>query len=67
MKLGKPTKEFKAYAANLQRAIWMTSIGSQLLQGEVPRGRGILVYNPYIATISDLNILNARDIGNSTN
>ncbi len=63
---GKPTKEFNSYIANLQRAIWMTSIGSQLLQGEVPRGRGVLVHNPYAATISDLNICNAREIADTT-
>ena len=57
---GKGTKDFEAYVRNLQRAMWLTSIGAQLAKSDGPRVRGPMVHNPYSQTIADLNICYVR-------
>ncbi len=57
---GKGTKDFEAYVRNLQRAMWLTSIGAQLTNPDGSRIRGPLVHNPYSQTIADLNICYVR-------
>lgn len=61
MQFGKGTQSFNAYAANLQRALVVTSIGTQLGGAvDTPRISGILIHNPYLVTIADLGICNFR-------
>jgi len=57
---GKGTKDFEAYVRNLQRALWLTSIGAQLSNADGQRIRGPMVHNPYSRTIADLNIFQVR-------
>ena len=61
MKSSKGTGDFEAYVRNLQRAMWLASVGAQLSStGHGPRIRGALIHNPYAKTIADLNICNVR-------
>lgn len=57
---GKGTKDFEAYVRNLQRAIWLVSIGAQLSSDQRTRILGTMVHNPYSRTIADLNICQVR-------
>ena len=62
MKSGKGTQEFEAYVRNLQRAVWITSVGAQLSTGDMSRSRGPMVHNPYKATIAQMSICNFRPV-----
>ena len=62
MKIGKGTQDFEAYVRNLQRAMWISSIGAQLATGDMSRSRGPMVHNPYKATIADMSICNVRAV-----
>lgn len=61
MQFGKGTQAFNTYAANLQRALVVGSIGSQLsVADDVPRIRGVMIHNPYHVTVADLGICKFR-------
>lgn len=66
MKASKGTQEFEAYVRNLQRAVWITSVGAQLSTGDMSRSRGPMVHNPYKATIAELSICHFRPAATAT-
>lgn len=57
MQIGQGSISFDRYVRNLQQFNTSQSIGSQLVgDARIDRLRGVLVYNPYVATVADLGV-----------
>ena len=59
-KIGEGSRDFNAYVRNLNRAMRLKTVGSQLQMRPTTEARGAMVTNPYSATIADMNICDVR-------